>query len=64
MREMCQAALDAVWESRIGFRFNKGMSGRGQARFSEAQIARLERQLDVYPDLAAIRNRLIPPSVS
>jgi hypothetical protein len=63
-REVCHAALDAVWEDRADFRFNKGVSGRGLARFTRAQIARLERQLAFYPNLAAIRDRLIPPSAS
>jgi len=61
-REICKAALEAVWEDRKDFRFNQGVSGRGRARFTGAQIARLERQLDFYPNLAAIRDRLIPPS--
>ena len=61
-RDVCQAALDAVWENRADFRFNKGVSGRGLTRFTRQQIARLERQLDFYPNLAAIRGRLIPPS--
>ena len=61
-REICQAALDAVWEERADFRFNKGLSGRGFARFTRGQIARLERQLDFYPNLAAVRDRLIPLS--
>ena len=63
-RETCQAALDAVWEDRADFRFNKGVSGRGPARFTREQIARLERQLDFYPNLAAVRDRLIPLSAS
>jgi hypothetical protein len=61
-REICQAALDAVWEERAEFRFNKGVSGRGLTRFTREQIARLGRQLDFYPNLAAVRDRLIPPS--
>jgi hypothetical protein len=61
-REVCQAALDAVWEDRKDFRFNQGVSGRGRVRFTPAQIARLERQLDFYPNLAAIRKRLVPIS--
>ena len=60
--EACRRALDAVWEDRSEFRFNKGVSGRGRARFTAVQIARLERQIDFYPDLAAMKNRLIPPS--
>jgi hypothetical protein len=61
-RQECRRALDAVWEDRSEFRFNKGVSGRGRARFTPAQVARLERQIDFYPDLAAMKKRLIPPS--
>lgn len=63
-RDICQAALDAVWRDRSDFRFNKGVSGRGRARFSAAQLTRLERQLDFYPNLAELKARLIPPSAS
>ena len=63
-REVCRAVLNATWDSRADFRFNKGVSGRGLQRFSREQIARLERQLDFYPNLAAIRDRLIPPSTA
>ena len=63
-RQACLAALDAVWEQRGEFRFNKGVSGRGRARFTPDQIARLERQLDFYPNLADLKGKLIPPSVS
>jgi hypothetical protein len=63
-RDICQAALDAVWEHRSDFRFNKGVSGRGRTRFSAAQIARLERQIDFYPNLVELKARLIPPSAS
>jgi hypothetical protein len=63
-RAACRAALDAVWEQRGEFRFNKGVSGRGRARFTRDQLARLERQLDFYPNLAGLKNKLIPPSVS
>jgi len=63
-RAVCQVALDAVWESRAKFRFNKGASGRGLGRFTREQLARLGRQIDFYPNLAVIRDRLIPPSAS
>jgi hypothetical protein len=59
--EQCQVALDAVWEERAAFRFNQGISGRGRLRFTPAQIARLKRQVDCYPELAPIRDALIPP---
>jgi len=62
-RAECQAALDAVWEDRAGNRFNKGVSGRGQQRFTPRQMARLERQLDYYPGLAALKTAFIPPLV-
>jgi hypothetical protein len=63
-REQCQVALDAVWDNRADFRFNKGVSGRGAKRFTCEQIARLEKQLDFYPGLAGMKARLIPPSAS
>ncbi len=59
--EQCQAALDAVWQERGAHRFNQGVSGRGRTRFTPAQIARLRRQVDFYPDLAPLRDTLIPP---
>jgi hypothetical protein len=63
-RAACQVALDAVWDRRADFRFHKGVSGRGKARFTPEQMTRLGRQLDFYSNLAAIRDRLIPPSAS
>jgi hypothetical protein len=63
-RDICKAALDAIWQDRSDFRFNKGVSGRGHTRFSAAQLARLNRQLDYYPNLAEMKARLIPPSAS
>ena len=59
--ETCRAALDAVWRERTGYRFNKGVSGRGRIRLTPAQIARLARQVDYYPELAPWRDLLIPP---
>lgn len=61
-RNVCQMALDAVWENRGEYRFNKGISGRGRTRFTRSQIARLDRRLNFYPNLAGLRDRLIPPS--
>jgi hypothetical protein len=63
-REACQVALDAVWKKRGDYRFNKGVSGRGSKRFTPAQIVRLKRQLDFYPNLADLAGKLIPPSAS
>jgi len=63
-REQCQFALDAVWENRDEFRFNRGVSGRGATRFTPAQIERLRRQLSYYPDLAGMMHQLIPPAAS
>jgi hypothetical protein len=59
-RAQCQAALDGVWADRRNFRFNKGVSGRGRSRFTPAQLSRLARQVDFYPNLAPIREALIP----
>jgi hypothetical protein len=61
-RDVCQMALDAVWENRGEYRFNKGVNGRGRTRFTPSQIARLERRLDYYPNLSGLKDRLIPPS--
>jgi len=61
-REQCEAALKSVWDERTQFRFNKGVAGRGQSRFSREQIARLTRQIDYYPNLASIRGTLVPQS--
>jgi hypothetical protein len=55
----CRSALDLVWEARTSFRFNKGVSGRGRARFTEAQIAKLKRQLAFYPNLEGMADELI-----
>lgn len=60
-RERCQAALDAVWRERQGFRFRVGVSGRGHARFTPAQIQRLRKMLAWYPQLAPWMERLVPP---
>jgi hypothetical protein len=59
--QKCQAAMNAAWEERESFRFNKGVPGRGRARFTDRQIAQLKRQVDFYPELAAWRDALIPP---
>jgi len=60
-REHCQAALDEVWRERLAFRYNKGVPGRGHARFTPAQIARMQRMIGYYADLAPFADRLIPP---
>jgi hypothetical protein len=58
--EQCRLALDAVWEERKSFRFNRGVSGRGAERFTPDQIGRLKRQLSYYPNLAGMMGRLVP----
>ncbi len=60
-RDACQRALDDVWQNRAAYRYNKGVSGRGETRFTLPQLARLKRELDFYPELAAMADRLIPP---
>lgn len=60
-REQCEVALAAVWEERASFRYNKGVTGRGQSRFTPAQLAAMRRQLGHYPSLAPVMDRLIPP---
>jgi hypothetical protein len=59
-RAECQSALDIVWEARGNFRFNKGVSGRGPARFTKAQIAVLRQQIAFYPNLADMMDELVP----
>jgi hypothetical protein len=61
-RGECQAALDIVWEARGSFRFNKGVSGRGRARFTETQIAALRQQIGFYPNLSGMIDELVPIS--
>lgn len=57
----CRAALDALWQDRAQYRFNRGVAGRGAERFGPARIARLRRQLAFYPGLTAFAERLTPP---
>jgi len=59
-RTACQAALDAVWQDRRSFRYNKGVSGRGKARFDAAQTERLRQQLAFFPHLAPWMDILVP----
>lgn len=58
-RAACQAAVDAAWGERGEHRFNKGVSGRGQVYFSDAQRGRLARVFDYYPELKAWRDELL-----
>ncbi|MBN9532101.1 MAG: sulfotransferase domain-containing protein [Alphaproteobacteria bacterium] len=51
-QEVCEQALETVWEKRADFRFNKGETGRGLSYFSSQQIDRLRRQLGHYEILA------------
>ena len=60
-RAQCRAVLDALWQERHDFRFRQGISGRGQARFTPAQIERLRQMLAFYPQLEPWMERLIPP---
>ncbi|HEY0266152.1 MAG TPA: hypothetical protein VGC16_05325, partial [Rhizomicrobium sp.] len=52
---------DAVWRDRTAYRYNKGVSGRGETRFTLPQLARLRREVAFYPELAGVAERLIPP---
>ena len=56
----CQAALDEVWKERATFRYNKGVSGRGRARFTASQMDRMRRIMNYYADLEPIAERLFP----
>jgi Sulfotransferase domain len=61
-RVQCDAALAQVWEERESFRFNKGITRRGQMRFSIAQLERLRQQIAYYPALTAMQDLLVAPS--
>jgi len=56
----CQEALDEVWKERAGFRYNKGVSGRGRARFTASQMDRVRRMMAYYANLEPIAGRLFP----
>jgi hypothetical protein len=62
--ERCRAALDEVWEERRTFRYSQGVSGRGRARFTPAQVDRLRRMLAYYPVLEPWMDRLVPTAQS
>jgi hypothetical protein len=52
--------LDEVWKERATFRYNKGVSGRGRARFTAPQMDRVRRIMGYYTNLEPIAGRLIP----
>jgi len=58
-REECEKALGIVWERRDQYRYNKGETGRSARYFAPAQIARLARMLDFYPNLKSHRDTLL-----
>lgn len=48
----CRQSLEAVWREKENYRYNKGVTGRGEDYFSPVHIARLEKQMSYYPQLA------------
>ena len=50
-RFQCLKSMERVWETRQDYRFNKGVSGRGQEYFTPLHFARLQRLLSYYPQL-------------
>ncbi|HEY4941213.1 MAG TPA: sulfotransferase domain-containing protein [Rhizomicrobium sp.] len=58
--KVCQLAVDAAWQERHQHRFNRGEDGRGRARLSPTQLARIEHLLFDYYDLEAWRAELFP----
>jgi len=58
--EMCELAVDAAWHTRHENRFNKGEVGRGGARFTADQQARLARMVGYYPLSESWRAELLP----
>ncbi len=51
-RQECQDALDAVWQERNIFRYNRAQRGRGGQYFTPAQIDRIARALSYHGQLA------------
>lgn len=58
-REECKEALDAVWEERNIFRYNRAQQGRGGRYFTPAQIECIARMLSYYSQLAPWRAQLL-----
>lgn len=58
-RAKCDEAVQAVWNNRDAFRFNKGVGGRADAYFSPAHHERLARMIAQYPQLAAWKDELL-----
>jgi len=58
-RETCEEAVAAAWQDRHALRFNHGERGRGAARFSAAQKARLRRMLGHFAILSDYADRLV-----
>ena len=59
-RAQCQTALDGVWKDRRSYRYNKGVSGRGAARFDAVQTERLRQQMAFFPHLGPWMDILAP----
>ena len=57
--EVCEAAIERATAQRQAFRFNKGERGRGHGYLEAAHLARLERQLGHYPNLAPHLDELL-----
>lgn len=59
-RKVCELSLAAVWQERGEHRFNKGVDGRGRARFSAEQLKRIAHMLFENYDLEDWRADLMP----
>ena len=57
----CRQSLDEVWLVKEGYRYNRGIRGRGKDYFSSVHLARLQRQLSYYPQLADWTAELLNP---
>ncbi len=57
--EACRTAIEAVWLQRYEHRYSEGVEGRGRDYFSPAQIARIDRLLSYYPDVAPLKAVLL-----
>jgi hypothetical protein len=60
-RDECQRAIDVTWRERRLHRFNRGVEGRGHARFKKHHIERLETMLFRHYGLSKYRDDLLSP---
>lgn len=60
----CQKSLEDIWHLKENYRFNQGIRGRGKDYFSSVHLARLQRLLSYYPQLADWTAELLIPETA